>query len=563
VDEFGLADKRSDKRSIDTYFIMIFFSFLRSLIALISIHCLVILTSGSDGSEWYYENWCGGPLQYLDDSYCAKIFPSSDSGATIDYRDWSCQIPPSSTVPEGFQAEIPFLDISVDNTTLASIVSDEDVNLCVILTQRVVNASSATGVSLYNKYMCAGSRSRDVAYETWSSSKVFAMVNAAGRLRSNESQCGAGNAYNRQFGLDGDVTGNEGPTALGDLATIVCSYDHTQGYSSNALSSYFHDIGWRQRLYDLVQDWLLVGNDNDTLDSDVGRTRSHSDDSNKKQQQQRQQTGGNEEEGRGQGQDPLSLGGNYGEPTPTDLSFDVESGRPADRPDGNQDPSTCSVDQDPQPVTFSNSLSALAAAELLRRIALHRELDQSLQFPGATWRDIQTVLYGAETSLFFSGLQWGGMTADTAIFLQAALDLPSLLQEWGASDQQSQQWRIFSKLGAGYSTTRDKGEIVSNAYACIPKYDTAGITRKSDNHVDGPTGTRSTLSIGKNTWDTQTNHHDGDGTGNPNPNPVPIGGVEVTIAARGSVSYDYSLAKAQHKVHESMDKVMDYLLLNL
>ena len=45
------------------------------------------------------------------------------------------------------------------------------------------------------------------------------------------------------FGLPSVSTkGKHGPTPLGDLATIVCSYDHTMGYSSNSLSSYFHDI---------------------------------------------------------------------------------------------------------------------------------------------------------------------------------------------------------------------------------------------------------------------------------------------------------------------------------
>jgi hypothetical protein len=51
--------------------------------------------------------------------------------------------------------------------------------------------------------------------------------------------------------------GKHGKTPLGDLATIVVSYDHTQGYSSNSLSSYFHDLGFRQRLDDLVAGpWL-------------------------------------------------------------------------------------------------------------------------------------------------------------------------------------------------------------------------------------------------------------------------------------------------------------------
>ena len=30
------------------------------------------------------------------------------------------------------------------------------------------------------------------------------------------------------------------------------------------------------------------------------------------------------------------------------------------------------------------------------------------------------------------------------------------------------QWRILSKLGAGYSTSRSVGEIISAGYGCVP-----------------------------------------------------------------------------------------------
>ncbi len=63
--------------------------------------------------------------------------------------------------------------------------------------------------------------------------------------------------------------------------------------------------------------------------------------------------------------------------------------------------------------------------------------------------------------MFFPGERWGGMTADTAVFLQTALNSSLLLTE-------STSWRIFSKLGAGYSSSRSRGEIVSNAYSCLP-----------------------------------------------------------------------------------------------
>ena len=62
-------------------------------------------------------------------------------------------------------------------------------------------------------------------------------------------------------GLDGSTTGSHGATPLGDLATIVATYDATQGYSSNSLASYFHDVGHRDRLHDLVQDPDWLGRD--------------------------------------------------------------------------------------------------------------------------------------------------------------------------------------------------------------------------------------------------------------------------------------------------------------
>lgn len=255
--------------------------------------------------------------------------------------------------------------MKVDTSILDGVVDDTAINLCVVLTQRLYNASSETGSTIYNRYLCAGDRSKDVAYETWSrwvaaqfmhvmntaviicsyaftysccvhSSKVFAVANAAGRLRSNESNCS-----DRIFGIDGSVTGSKGMTPLGDLITIICSYDHTQGYSSNSLTSFFHDIGWRDRIDDLVVHWLGASNQ--------------------------------------------TLGGNYGEATPKDLSLDVSTVV-------DDEVRTCEADKDPWPTVYSNTLSALSAVEMVRRLALHREVSSELRFPGTTWSDVQVPL---------------------------------------------------------------------------------------------------------------------------------------------------------------------------
>ena len=95
-----------------------------------------------------------------------KMFPQTK----VD-REWSCGVPTTTSAPlpsSGYQPDTAIGKVSVDTSTLASVVNDTDVNLCIILTQRVANASSPTGVTLYNKYMCAGDYSATIAYETWS-----------------------------------------------------------------------------------------------------------------------------------------------------------------------------------------------------------------------------------------------------------------------------------------------------------------------------------------------------------------------------------------------------------
>lgn len=395
--------------------------------------------------DYYYHHWCGSGLQYLDDAYCAKKFPTSFD------REWSCPVNVLSTPPSGY---LPDGQIAVDTTALEFLVTS-GANLCLILTKRI-KSSESSPVNLYNKYYCAGNISATQVWETWSSSKIFAMANAAGHLRAEEPSCSPGTA-----GLDSFTTGKLGKTPLGDLATVVCSYDHTAGYSSNALSSYFHDMGWRQRLHDLVSSsWPALP------------------------------------PGLGAG---LTLGGNYGEATPADLSLTLTTANGA---------AQCSAAKDPWPTTYANSLSALAAAEMTRRIVQHREVSSELRFPGADWKDIRDELYGPAESLLFPGLRWGGMSADTAVYLQSSLNMTDV--ELAASGR----WRIFSKLGAGYSTSRSKGEIVSNAYACLPRFGASGASN------------------------------------------VEAGGVEVVVAVRGSVDRDGSLVQAEAQVIKAMQQAI-------
>ena len=268
---------------------------------------------------------------------------------------------------------------------------------------------------------------------------------------------------------------------LGDLATIVCSYDKTAGYSSNSLSSYFHDLGWRGRLHDLVtSDWL--------------------------------------------GLDGMSLGGNYEEFSPSDLSDTLTStAATADVKAKSSDSSssstissstiTCAADKDPWPVIYYNALSALAAAEMTRRIALYREITPTLRFPGMLWEDAQVELMGAADSLLFpsSTLSMGGMMVDTAVFVQAALNMTQV------DEESNGQWRIYSMRGAGVANL-NRGDIVNNAYACIPIA------------ITGADGTTS------------------------------YDGVEFTLSVRGSIPFDTSLVKTQGQVRGAVEEVVQAIM---
>lgn len=225
----------------------------------------------SSSNNIYYTEWCGGELQYLDDKYCIKKFPSK-----MD-RSQTCPVAVLDSVPEGYYPDSNLADNAhVDTTSLGSIITN-GANLCVILTKRVRQSDGS--VKLYNKYFCANEASKTEAFETWSSSKIFAIANAGGHLRGGESTCANG-----VYGIDGSTFAKNGDTNIGDLATVICSYDHTKGYSSNSLSSYMHDIGWRDRIHSLVKNpqWLNLSD--------------------------------------------LSLGGNYGEATPSDLTMKITDG---------------------------------------------------------------------------------------------------------------------------------------------------------------------------------------------------------------------------------------------
>lgn len=191
-------------------------------------------SSNCAGPDWYCNHWCGGDLEYLDDSKCVKVFPS-----TYD-RDWTSPLRVSAIPPasEGWSQDTgSFADFSINNTALTSLAGDA--NVCAILIRRVEGDPAP-----YFRFLC--SEGDDVnAYETWSSSKIYAASNAAGHIRD---EC-------PNSGMTSTTTGKHGVTPLGDLVTVITTYDETAGYTSNGLSCWMHDIGWRERIQATLVGW--------------------------------------------------------------------------------------------------------------------------------------------------------------------------------------------------------------------------------------------------------------------------------------------------------------------
>jgi hypothetical protein len=261
----------------------------------------------------------------------------------------------------------------------------------------------------YYKYYSNGKE--NVAGETWSSSKPFATVAAGSYL--NEKCPGSG--------LQSVAVGNSSvPDAfnvpLGDLITIIASYDVTAGYSSNELAFYFTTICGGTRVNNLITEWL--GRKNETMSGSYGAPLKKS----------------------------LDLGYNY--------SYS-----------NNQ---FCEIVSDNRDL-LSNTLSPLTMAELFKHIVLYRDIPVNNRLP-LRWIDILNILYGPEKSKLFPVI-WGGLTSDMSIFLQSAfesIDFETI------KNQSNGKWRIFSKTGAGFTFVRNRTEIIVNGYGSFPVYDSSG-----------------------------------------------------------------------------------------
>jgi len=336
------------------------------------------------GKNSFYSSWCRGSSSFFPLS-CAKKFPSNSD------RDLKCPIV-YDAAPAGYSLDAALSNVRV-SPALKAIPSARNVDIVAILIRR-------TKSGVYYKYISNGRKL--VPLETWSSSKVFAVAAAAGAIRRS---C--------KVGLDSSIKGRRGRIPLGDLATIITSYDTSKGYTSNSLAKYFGMIA--------------NNNLNNIVKTKLGRTSE-------------------------------TLGGSYGLPPPSDLGHSFSVGN-----------NWCPLKSKLGP-GGANTISVLTSAELVRRIALHREIRPTNRIPMFTWKDAKEILYGAEKSVLFKGLKWGGMSADIGALIQTQLNMNSI------ETRSKGQWRIFDKIGWGYSSSR-RGDVRQNGYACFPVLDSNKVAK--------------------------------------------------------------------------------------
>jgi hypothetical protein len=207
-------------------------------------------------------------------------------------------------------------------------------------------------------------------------------------------------ASDYEVGLGATVSGH----AVGDLVTALVDYTDDP-FGSNALGRYFHDVGGRAAANAMIHAaWL-------------GRPANE------------------------------TFGGNYGAAAPN-LGFSFT------------EPGGASVTITPDTSTGpANHLSTFTTAEALKRLVLHRE-DATGRLPGIQWADVEVLLYGAEES---AKGPFGGLSADTAIYLQTGHDIDYL------EARSHGRFRIFSKLGLGTG-----GQFLNVGYACFPVLDPVG-----------------------------------------------------------------------------------------
>ena len=200
-----------------------------------------IAPSKSD-SSYYYTHWCnnsdlrGGAMELLDDKLCQKKFPRNYN------RDLTCEgsLTQAQDMPPGYVDVITLRDLP---QLTVSLLEQPEVNVPGLSIAVVVIRRTPDGRVFFKQY---GNSVSSTPVETWSSSKMFVAAAAGIRLH-DEPECS-------DVGLHSYVSSvAHSDVPLGDLASIIASYDVTANYSSNSLAYYFRGVAQAARLQEMVR----------------------------------------------------------------------------------------------------------------------------------------------------------------------------------------------------------------------------------------------------------------------------------------------------------------------
>jgi hypothetical protein len=199
------------------------------------------------GSEYYYKHWCnnsdlgGEAIELLDDKFCRKRFPRNFN------RDLTCEgiLTQAQDMPPGYIDITALRDLLQLNVTL---LDQSEVRVPGLSIGVIVIRRTPDGRAFFKQF---GNSLSSTPIETWSSSKMFAAAAAGVRLH-RETDCA-------DFGFHSYVTSNSHQEVpLGDLATIIASYDATAGYTSNSLAYFFRGVAEANRLQEILDSGSFI-----------------------------------------------------------------------------------------------------------------------------------------------------------------------------------------------------------------------------------------------------------------------------------------------------------------
>lgn len=275
---------------------------------------------------------------------------------------------------------------------------------------------------MHYRYL-ANNHSQHTLYEPWSSSKIMAFTAAIAKART----------YNV------GANSTTGDVHLADLISSIHSYKPfgSADGNSNAIATYFLNVvGRSQATAYFYQDWLNLTNLQ------------------------------------------LKFNGAYGtvpfapnKPIWQDKKTNISTNKLIPFNNSNDDPAYLSYRCDSCGLTGNKSMTTLAQAEWLKRLA-HHESDQLTQMPMLQSEDISVLLYGTGHSDRHQTM--GGMMAGISQLLTNALantiDKGSKNPKATLDSATKGKWRIWQKIGWGPSETRGTAETVLLAQVCLPHY---------------------------------------------------------------------------------------------